>query len=247
VPRSLASEIPWRAYVDAFRRGEPAILVVGALEQHGPHLPMGTDTMIAEAIAAFVAEQLPGVMLPPLPYGAPSRPRSGGGERFPVPALDLATLISVVGALVRGTVASGARKLLVVSWHWENAFVLWDALAGPVSELGVRHVLVDSPADLLSEPLRAELFPGGFPGWESDHAGRLETAIMLHLAPSQTTSYKAGGFGTKRYDVFPTPATAVPADGVFTDPAGVSAGLGRRCLEDIAAALLAIARAELKE
>jgi creatinine amidohydrolase len=46
-----------------------AILPIGALEAHGPHLPVGTDNLLAQAIAERVAEQLGGVLLPLLPYG----------------------------------------------------------------------------------------------------------------------------------------------------------------------------------
>jgi creatinine amidohydrolase len=235
----VAAEAGWRQFSGALADGRPVILPVGALEQHGDHLPLGTDTIIAERIAQRAAAQLGAVVLPALPYGAPSRPRSGGGPLFPAPNLALTALMGAVGSIADTVVRAGARTLVVVSWHWENAAVLWDVLAESVDGQSVRCVLFDSPADALPDELVSELFPDGFPGWVSEHAGRLETALMLHLSPSLVGEPpEVEPFVRAAFDVLPTPPDAAPSTGVFYPPGRPAAGLGERCFEAIVSAVV---------
>src|SRR5438309_1058354 len=106
-----ASELPWPELRQRLDGGQPLILTVGSFEQHGPHLPLSTDTLIVERLALAVAERVDAVTLPTLPYGAPSRPKSGGGDLFAVPELPLTTLIPAVAALARGALRAGCRWL----------------------------------------------------------------------------------------------------------------------------------------
>src|SRR5215467_7149597 len=69
-----------RAEIEA---GTPIVLPVGAIEQHGPHLPLGTDGFIPQHIATETAARRRLIAAPPMFYGAYSRPRSGGGRHFP--------------------------------------------------------------------------------------------------------------------------------------------------------------------
>ena len=223
------------------------MLTVGAFEQHGPHLPMATDSIIAERLGAAVGELVGGVVLPTLPFGAPSRPRSGGGESFPAPALTLGALLATIEALAEGAVGAGARSLIVISWHLENAAVLWDALRGPLERSrGAVALLFGAPWEHLGEKLERAVFPEGAALWPEDHAGRLETALMRHLTPELVGDPpKPVSFNPRRgYDVLPTPADAVPASGVVLDAGDVDAQLGQRCFEAMVASIAGAAVAE---
>jgi creatinine amidohydrolase len=242
-----AAELAWPAFQERLRAGAPLVLTVGAFEQHGPHLPMATDSIIAERLGAAVGGLVGGVALPTLPFGAPSRPRSGGGERFPAPALTLGALLASIEALADGAVRAGARSLVVISWHLENAAVLWDALRGPVERVpDTLALLFDAPWELLGEELERAVFPEGGALWPDDHAGRLETALMRHLAPELVGDPpEPVPFRPRRgYDVLPTPADAVPATGVVLDAGHVDAQLGRRCFEAMVAGIAAAVDAE---
>jgi creatinine amidohydrolase len=230
-----AADTTWPTFAAALEGGAPLMLPVGAFEQHGPHLPLATDTIIADAIAHAAARRTGAVVLPALPFGAPSRPRSGGGDRFPAPALRLAALIDVLESLLDSGVDAGARTIVVVSWHWENAAVLWDVLAAVGRRRGVRGFLFDSPGDELPAQLMDELFPDGFPGWAAEHAGRLETVLMAHLAPNLVgTADGVTAFASRAYDVVPTPAEFVPGSGAYYPPGEPDRDLGRRCFDAIA-------------
>jgi creatinine amidohydrolase len=245
---SKAERWTWPEFKEALAEGRPAVLPIGAFEQHGPHLPLATDTIIVERLAEEVASATDGFLLPSLAYGALSRPRSGGGDLFPAPALTLPALLATVDAVVQGLIDAGARRLIVLSWHWENANVLWEALGSVVSGEAIRAVLVDNPAAYLDGGLIEALFPEGFPGWESEHAGRLETALVSYLTPELVRRHKAARpFTPRLLDVFPTPSDAVPSDGVFFSPGAVGAEEGRRCFESIAGNLATAIQAEFKE
>jgi creatinine amidohydrolase len=243
-----AAELPWPAFRERLRDGAPLVLTVGAFEQHGPHLPLATDSIIVERLGLEVAARVGGLVLPTLPFGAPSRPRTGGGDGFPVPALTLGALLASVESLAQGAVRAGAQTLIVISWHMENSAVLWDALRGPLEQATrARALLFEASWDYLDEELNDALFPEGSALWPEDHAGRLETAVMRHLAPALVGEPPAPvAYRPRRgYDVLPTPPDAVPATGVALDARMVDARLGERCFEAMVAGIVDAIRAEL--
>jgi creatinine amidohydrolase len=243
-----AAELPWPAFRERLQAGTPLLLTVGAFEQHGPHLPLATDSIIVERLGRAVCQRVDGLILPTLPFGAPSRPRTGGGDGFPVPALTLEALLRSVEALARGALRAGARTLVVISWHMENAAVLWDALREPLERADdARALLFEAPWDYLGEELAATLFPEGSALWPEDHAGRLETAVMRHLAPELVGDPpEPVSFRPRRgYDVLPTPPDAVPATGVVLDARAMDAPLGERCFEAMANGIASAIREEL--
>src|SRR5687767_6405172 len=92
---------------EAAAAGAVAVLPVGATEQHGPHLATGTDTLLAEHVAATAAELTGDVVLPALPYGC----SLGHTDRWPgTLSLHPTTMIAVVLEVGRWAHASGFRK-----------------------------------------------------------------------------------------------------------------------------------------
>ena len=109
--------------------GVPLVLPVGAIEQHGPHLPLGTDGFIPYELAKRVATGRRVIVAPPMFYGAYSRPRTGGGRHFPgsvgLPGRALeAAVSSAVGDLLR----QGFRSVAVLNGHFENSWTLLEAV-----------------------------------------------------------------------------------------------------------------------
>jgi len=241
-----AASLTWPECDARLRAGTPLILPVGSFEQHGPHLPLATDAIVADVLARALAQRIDGLVLPQLPYGAPSRPRSGGGgDLFPAPDLPLATLLASVEAVACGALEAGCRLLIVLSWHMENAAVLWDALVGPATRRERQILLFDAPTDFLTAELEAALFPDMAPDWVADHAGRLETALMRHLAPDLVGEPPLPvPYVPRRYDVLPTPADAAPATGVVFDARSSSAEVGERCLATMIDGMVAAIAAE---
>src|SRR3990172_7644113 len=101
----------WLQVRDAIERGMTVILPVGAIEQHGPNLPIDTDAYLATVLALAGAQNRPVVVAPPIVYGCRSRPQSGGGELFPgTLSLDGTTFIQMVSEVLGALLRHGFRR-----------------------------------------------------------------------------------------------------------------------------------------
>ncbi len=106
-------EMPWTELDAHIRRNGLAILVSGSVECHGPHLPMGTDTLIAEAVALGVARQCDGVIFPPFEYTY-----SGGTTVFPgTVSIAGQAQQTIARAVLLKLIHDGYRKILHIQWH----------------------------------------------------------------------------------------------------------------------------------
>lgn len=217
---SLA-ELSWP---DADRlRARAAVLAipVGATEQHGPHLPLSTDTDIAVAIVSAAADALAEVVAaPPVGYGASGEHQAFAGT---LSIGQEATELLLVELCRSASVTFD--RILLVSCHGGNAAPVGRAVGRLRGE---------------GRDVRAWA-----PRWDGDaHAGRVETSLMLAIAPGHVRPAAAAAGATapiatllprlRREGVRP-----VSANGVLGDPAGASAREGRD--------LLALAARQLRD
>jgi len=154
-------------------RRTAAIVPTGAVEQHGPHLPLNTDRLIAEVVAKEVAGRADGVTAEPLAYGCSWHHTSFGGTV----SVRTTTFISLVFDVCRSLSDSGFVPVLL-NGHHGNKAPLQVALAD-LAEIGVRAYAF-SYFDLLAEVL-AEIFPD--PSSSVGHACAMETSMIMHLRP----------------------------------------------------------------
>jgi creatinine amidohydrolase len=214
----------------AARAPRTAIVPLGATEQHGPHLPYATDTIVADALAVRLAARLPdAVALPALGLGC-SREHLG----FPG-TLDLApgTLAAVLGDVLASLARHGVREAFVFSAHGGNMAALRafrDAERPPDVRVAVHTDLDGLTAVLHTEAARA----GVPPEHAGHHAGELETSILLALRPELVRGgvlapgRLVGTAGAQ--DLFYPSLRAHAPDGTVGDPRGASALRGRRYL-----------------
>jgi creatinine amidohydrolase len=155
------------------------VLPVGSVEQHGRHMPVGTDTILAHSTALAAAARLPGrvAVLPPPWYGLSAHHMRFAGTV----SLRAETMIALVEDIAASVVAHRFRRLLIVNGHGGNAGII-DVLA---SKLGHAHYGKARIAGLTYFQLaRAaiaglrESRPGGM-----GHACEFETSMMQHLRP----------------------------------------------------------------
>lgn len=213
-------ELSW---TEVAERAPTSLLAVpvGSTEQHGPHLPLSTDTDIAVALSAGLAAGRPDVLVgPALAYGS-------AGEHAAFPGtLSLGAPVTESTLVELGRSADAFAGVLFVSAHGGNA--------GPVAR-AVSRLTYEGRA------VRA-WFPPPVAGGDA-HAGRTETSLMLALRPEQVRvaaavagrtdplaellpALRAGGVG------------AVSPTGILGDPAAASAEEGRAVLAAWTSSLL---------
>ncbi len=213
-------------------RDAVVVLPVAALEQHGPHLPVWTDSMVGHAVAVRGAEiaaegpdPLPVAVLPPMWMGLSEHHFPFGGTI----SLDYATFAGVLRCVARSIMADGFRRLFLLNSHGGNIEPLAVSARELAHELAI-PVVATTITKLAPEAIRAALTTQ--PGIQ--HACEGETSLWLHLDPAQVRrgqlahSVSPGGFaaGDAAATRFWSFAERAPVTGVRGDPRAATAEKG---------------------
>ena len=221
-PLRLA-ELPRQEAIRRAQAGAVVLLPVGSLEQHGEHLPIGTDSLLVEAVCLAAAERAArdAMVAPTIWTGfSPHHVRFGATV-----SLSSSAFSAVVREAWSG-LSDWAPRVLVVNGHGGNR----GPLITLAVETGLRFLSYFELADAASRRLFAT--DGGSPG----HAGQLETSISLvlheHLVGERTGAFEPIAVGEH--------ALLVPdlgESGVLGDPAAATADAGAAFLAEVTAAL----------
>jgi creatinine amidohydrolase len=213
--------------------GEHVGLVpVGAVEQHGPHLPTGTDTIVATALCERAGAATGALVLPPIALGV----SYGHGTVLPgTLSLTPDLLVGIVHTYVRWAAFSGLRRLLFVNSHLGNTAALGVAtdtirLAAPQLRVGIVDWWAVDPE------VSAEVTEDG----TDIHANAAETSIMLAVAPQLVRTDRIGDADdVDRTDelVFRYTAPALSRNGVTGRPSQATATAGHRLVDRVVAAI----------
>lgn len=203
--------------------GGLVLVPVGATEQHGPHLPLSTDTVIARAVAERTAAALapetagPVLVAPAVEYGA-----SGEHGGFP-------GTISIGHEALHAVLVEMVRSL--TPWAWRVVFV--NGHGGNVRALG------SAVGQLRGEGHDVGWLSCEAPGGDA-HAGFTETSVMLHLAPELVRMAAAVPGDTRPLaalmpELIARGVRGVSPSGVLGDPTGATAERGRELVEAMVA------------
>jgi creatinine amidohydrolase len=201
------------------KKKQIAIIPVGSIEQHGPHLPISTDSDIVTEIAFRLSEKINGLLLPTISYGISS-------EHFPFFNLSVkkSTLSKILDDVCESVIKNGISRILIINGHYGNL----DSLRGFEKKNSRRKIKIFSYWKYMSR--------------EFDHAGNVETSIMLAISKNVNMKKASKGFDTEgmsKQEISKINKLAqksfpkVTGNGVWGDPTKSSARLGRKIIKEV--------------
>lgn len=210
------------------------ILPVGATEQHGPHLPINTDTVIAEKVCEYASSATGAALLPALAFTV----SSGHTAKWPGTfSLSHETFIETVREIATWAEKTGWRKLLLINSHFGNDASLRVAvekirldLLGSF-QIGLKHTfhLSDSVWNYFISDA------------EDLHANRAETDLLLYLAPDSVRMDAVEDDPDRTEGtVFSYPVAQTSLNGVTGSPSLGDADKGKQLFEEMGEALIAL-------
>src|SRR2546423_179180 len=224
------------------------ILPTGSVEQHGPHLPTGTDTLAANVIAHAVAERMDGLVLPSTPLGVTPMHMPFEGTITLTPD----TYMRVLTETCVSTARHGAKYLVILNWHEGNIASL--ALAAEAMHRDHGMSVLTVQACYVAEELYGHSCNG------LSHGGEIEALAVLahrpdlvHLDRIDYSSDHSHGHKmdklrrTRAYQPVLTDIRSIAPTGWFGSPQHATAEKGKRMLADIADAIAREAIAIFRE
>ena len=201
------------------RKKQIAIIPIGSIEQHGPHLPISTDSDIVTEISFRLSEKINGLLLPTISYGI-------SNEHFPFFNLSIrkSTLSRVLEDLCESLIKNGISRILIINGHYGNL----NSLKTFQRKNKRKKIKVFSYWKYMSR--------------EFDHAGNIETSIMLAISKNVNMKKAKKGFqteGMSKQEISKINRLAqksfpkVTGNGVWGDPTKSSAKLGREIIKEV--------------
>ena len=210
---------------EAERCATVAVLPVGSYEQHGPHLPLTTDTLVASGIAQRLAEEYRLLPLPPITIAC-SHEHAGWAGTV---SISSRTLTAMIYDIAESLARSGIHQLVLVNGHGGN------------------YVLSNITQEANIERPRMALYPG-HDDWTSArqaagltssahddmHAGEIETSLLLHLYPEQVReSYQYADHLADRPHMLVHGVRPYTTTGVIGQPSSATAEKGEAILASL--------------
>ncbi|MDK9716911.1 MAG: creatininase family protein [Trichlorobacter sp.] len=208
----------------------------GALEEHGPHLPLSTDTIQAYQVGKRAAELIPLFVAPPIPYG---NCRSTNCHPGTV-SISTTTLRCLLKDLVRSFYRQGMRNVVVLTGHAGGAhrLALQDAGEELLDELSELRIAVVTEYELAKDEGRGIIETSG-----DAHAGEIETSRIMHSHPQLLQ-----GTAPEEYPTFPIGILVRDKrrywpGGVWGDPSKATADKGLRIEQLVACKVVELVKA----
>jgi len=202
-----------------------AVLPVGSFEQHGRHLPLATDTIVACAIAEAVAQRYDLFLLPPITIACSHEHADFAGTV----SISAATLSQVIRDVQASLEQQGITKLVIVNGHGGN-YVLGNIVQE--ANVGARRMALFPHRDDWEHARKA----GGLTtsNHEDMHGGELETSILLAVAPDEVRPGYEGDdhIASERTHLHTVGMAGYPTSGLIGRPSLASASKGELLLAD---------------
>ena len=232
----ILEELTMPEFEEGLMRTRSVYIPFGSVEEHGAHLPLSTDTILAYEVGKKASQQVPLFVAPPVHYG-----NCRSTSRHPgTISIRTATLASLLKDIVRSLQSQGLRNFIVLTGHAGGAhrMSLQDAGEELMSELPDIRMAVVTEYDLAAGEGREIIETAG-----DSHAGEIETSRILHSHP-----HLVKGSSPEEYPSFP--AGILVRDkrrywpgGVWGNPAKATAEKGKRLEELVVAKVVELVKA----
>lgn len=230
----LIEEMTWMEVREAIAAGKRRVIVMlGAMEQHGPHLPIGTDTYLGYAVGERLTHRLGDALLAPvvsLGYSVGHLPMAG------TVSIEESTLEAVIADVCRSLARHGFREIILLCSHGGN----YHALANVLPRLRADHrglrISAITDFDEWVEATRRFAQREGLNMTQIGvHAGQGETSLMLAHRPDLVQMDKAvegftGDASIRWRSKVPPPMDTMSPTGILGDARGSTAALGEKML-----------------
>ncbi len=217
----LMEELTWPEVKQAIAEGVTSVIVpVGATEQHGPHLPLATDSLHTVAMLKEVAVRLPALLAPLMPVGCSQHHMAFPGTM----TVRQSTLAAVLRDWCQSLSRHGFHYILIYSGHGGNAKPLGEIIANLQAKFGPTRIIGCTDWRVYDDTLFAEASRHGIDRpTAGGHSGELETSMMLALRPElvRMDIARPGYMGDPeaiRPAIFKRGTGSVAEDGVLGDP-----------------------------
>ncbi|HSZ38587.1 MAG TPA: creatininase family protein [Trebonia sp.] len=230
-PVTAWAGLRWPEVADATARRPVALLPFGAVEEHGPHLPLGTDIIAADGLADRICAAAGLLRLPTMPYGQVWSLAHFPGSLTVRDEL----LVGLITDLADGLRRGGVTGLVLFTAHLGNVTALRAASRALADSGGLPAITLAYPGlDQVAETVRES--PRSHPSIM--HADELETSVMLALDPDSVDMDRA----VSEYPRYPADFGSAPArwdtlsdSGVFGDATAATAEKGERIVDHVVA------------
>jgi len=230
----IITDLNMEEFTEGLRQTQTIVLPFGSVEEHGKHLPLGTDTYQMFEIAKLAAQKRPLFVGPPVFYGLCRSTREHPGTI----SIKGQTLRALTLDLLEAYFQQGLRNFLVLSGHAGGTHLAFLIDAGEefiekykgakVAVASILDLLRSAAQDLLETP-------------QDSHAGEFETSLMLHFYPRLVK-----GTSPEEYPRFPRPFLVRNKrrfwpGGVWGDPRKASPKKGKKFAQRLAEAIVQLA------
>jgi creatinine amidohydrolase len=249
--RVVLQDMTWREIAAALERGlDTAIVVAGSIEQHGPHLPICTDTLIGDELAVRIAHKLGNALV------APGIRPACSDHHMSLPgtiSLRPEVLFEILRDYCRSLAHHGFKKIVLFSSHGGNFAPLETYAPGLVREFPQLRIVHYGDLRGFFDAYMGEATRLGLPTEKfGGHADFGETSEILHIRPDlvRKDRYEPGFVGSAKgliSRILRDGIQAVTQNGILGDPTGASPEAGDALLDAMAVHLSDWAREELAD
>jgi creatinine amidohydrolase len=218
----------WVDYMEKSKTTDLAILPVGATEGYGPHLPLGSDSLVSSAVAARVAERAGCFVAPSINYGYSEELMGYPGTL----SISTTTLTALLKDVVWSLHRQGISRLFYICGHIGNLSPINQVAFDAKRDLGMESAVVDWWRFVFE--INRDLMEGTIP---EGHASEVGTSVLLHLFPALTVPERSvsemppeGLVDIPRLEVF-TYFHKLSKSAVWGDPTRASAEKGKAMID----------------